>query len=265
MRILHAISSLDPAGGGPQEGLRQLCEALSRAHVNDVMTLDAPGTVWEQEFPGTVHPLGLGQGGYGYSPGVVGWLRAHAGEYDAVVTHGLWQYHGFAVWRALRNQSTPYFVYPHGMLDPWFKQAYPLKHFKKWLYWPWAEYRVLRDARAVLFTCEDEKRLAAQSFWLYRCNGRVPGFGIANPSGPAGVQRNAFYIRFPELVGKRILLFLGRIHPKKGCDLLLESFAAVAHTDPALRLVFAGPDRTGNSYRAEREEGCDALPGTQVL
>jgi glycosyltransferase involved in cell wall biosynthesis len=178
-------------------------------------------------------------------------LRAHGGEYDAVVTHGLWQYHGFAVWLALRNQSTPYFVYPHGMLDPWFKQAYPLKHLKKWLYWPWAEYRVLRDARAVLFTCEDEKMLAAQSFWLYRCHGRVPGFGITNPSGPAGVQRNAFYIRFPELVGKRILLFLGRIHPKKGCDLLLEAFAAVAHTDPALRLVFAGPDRTGWQPRLE--------------
>jgi hypothetical protein len=41
------------------------------------------------------------------------------------------------------------------MLDPWFKHTYPLKHLKKWLYWPWAEYRVLRDASKVIFTCED--------------------------------------------------------------------------------------------------------------
>ena len=73
---------------------------------------------------------------------------------------------------SLRKQGfhTPaYFVFTHGMLDPWFKRTYPLKHLKKWLYWPWAEYRVLRDAQAVLFTCEEERILARQSFWLYKC------------------------------------------------------------------------------------------------
>jgi hypothetical protein len=72
----------------------------------------------------------------------------------------------FATWRALHGTDIPYFVYPHGMLDPWFKRTYPLKHLKKWTYWPWADYRVLRDARAVLFTTEQERLLARQSFWL---------------------------------------------------------------------------------------------------
>ena len=58
------------------------------------------------------------------------------------------------------------------MLDPWFKRTYPIKHIKKWTYWPWADYRVLRDAKAVLFTTEQERLLARQSFWMYRVRSR---------------------------------------------------------------------------------------------
>jgi glycosyltransferase involved in cell wall biosynthesis len=126
------------------------------------------------------------------------------------------------------------------MLDPWFKRTFPLKHAKKWLYWPWADYRVLRDARAVLFTCEQEKLLAPQSFALYRAHPVVTGLGTTSP--PAGVNSTAFLERYPELRGKRLLLFMGRLHPKKGCDLLLEAYAATLANAPAWRLVFAGPD-----------------------
>jgi hypothetical protein len=98
---------------------------------------------------------------------------------------------------ALRGIGQHYFVFPHGMLDPWFKRTYPFKHLKKWLYWPWAEYRVLRDAQAVLFTCEEEKRLARESFWLYRCNERVVTLGIARPSGDTTAQRELFLAAIP--------------------------------------------------------------------
>jgi glycosyltransferase involved in cell wall biosynthesis len=135
-------------------------------------------------------------------------------------------------------------------LDPWFKRTYPLKHLKKWLYWPWADYRVLRDARCVLFTCEEERRLARQSFWLYRCNERVVGLGIAEPVGDPQEQRSAFFERFPQLRGTRLVLFLGRIHPKKGCDLLVRAFAKALKSRPLndpqpLHLVLAGPDQIG--------------------
>jgi glycosyltransferase involved in cell wall biosynthesis len=131
------------------------------------------------------------------------------------------------------------------MLDPWFKHTYPLKHLKKWAYWPWADYRVLRDARAVLFTTEQERLLARQSFWLYKANEVVVGYGTSAPPADAERQRKAFFNRFPHLRGQRILLFLSRIHPKKGVDLLIEAFAAVASSDPRLQLVIAGPDQVG--------------------
>lgn len=247
MKFLHVIPSLDPACGGTVEGLRQLGTALREmGHVVDVVTLDQHGMSWLQDHVFTaVHALGPARLGYRYTPALVPWLRNNAAAYDAVMVEGLWQYHGYATWKALRNSSVPYYVFTHGMLSPWFKKAYPLKHLKKWLYWPWAEYCVLRDARAVLFTCEEEKLLSRQSFWLYRCSEAVVGYGTSRPEGDADCQRELFLSTFPELRGKRIFLFLSRIHEKKGCDLLIKAFAAVADRDESLRLVMAGPDQTG--------------------
>ncbi len=68
-----------------------------------------------------------------------------------------WQHLAFATWRALCGTVIPYFVYTHGMLDPWFKRTYPFKHFKKRAYWPWADDQVLRYARAALFTTEQDR------------------------------------------------------------------------------------------------------------
>jgi glycosyltransferase involved in cell wall biosynthesis len=180
-----------------------------------------------------------------------------ARSHDLVIIEGIWQYHAFATWRALRVTGIPYFVYPHGMLDPWFKRTYPLKHLKKWAYWPWADYRVLRDAQAVLFTTEQERLLARQSFWLYQANEVVVGYGTSAPPGDAEQQRELFLSRFPQLRGQRILLFLSRIHPKKGVDLLLEAFAAVASSDPRLQLVIAGPDQVG--WQAQLQQRAAAL------
>ncbi|HKQ30643.1 MAG TPA: glycosyltransferase [Burkholderiales bacterium] len=251
MRLLHVISSADPAGGGPIEGIKQLARAVAkRGAVVHVASLDDPTAPWIENFPLTLHALGPATLRnkwlrYSYAARLVPWLRKHVEYYDAVVINGIWQYHAFGVWQVLRRSRIPYFVFTHGMLDPWFKRAYPLKHLKKWLYWPWADYRVLRDASAVLFTCEDERVLARRSFWLYRCREVVVGYGTAVNDGNADVQREAFLREFPALRDKRLVLFISRIHPKKGCDLLIEAFSRVANRDAALHLVMAGPDQVG--------------------
>ncbi len=246
MRLLHVIHSMNPAGGGPVESLTRVAGIMARdGHSTEVLCLDAPGASWLGNLPFTVHALGPGKGAYGYTPDLVPWLRDHASRYDTVVVRGIWQYTSFACWQALRNSGTPYVVFPHGMLDPWFKRAYPLKHLKKWMYWPWADYRVLRDAAAVLFTCEEERILARQSFWLYRCNEVVVNYGAAVPSADRDAQESAFFALHPHLKGKRVALFLGRIHSKKGCDLLIEAFFQILADDPNWHLVIAGPDQVG--------------------
>jgi glycosyltransferase involved in cell wall biosynthesis len=245
MRILHAIHSVSPAAGGPVEGVQQLGRlAISNGHHVEVVCLDRPDAAFLGSFPLPVHALGPALLGYGYTSRLVPWLRENASSYDIVVVNGLWQYHSFAVWRAIRG-TTPYVVFTHGMLDPWFKRRYPLKHIKKWLYWPWAEYRVLRDATAVLFTCEEERAVARQSFWLYRVMGRVVTYGTRSSVGDEGAQKRKFVERYPETRGKRVLLFMGRIHQKKGCDLAIQAFAAVLASDPNWHFVISGPDQVG--------------------
>lgn len=247
IRILRVTSTLNPAFGGPVEGIRQL-----EKHLNDfgifieTVTGDALESSWlSASGLSCIHPLGPSYTGYRYNPNLVSWIKNNLHRFDAVIVNGIWQYHSFAVWRALRFSSIPYFVFTHGMLDPWFKSTYPLKHLKKWLYWPWAEYRVLRDASSVIFTCEEERILAKQSFWLYKAKEVVTNYGTAGPpsNGPDLAQR--FLVNRPQLRGKRIVLFLSRIHEKKGCDLLLTAFAEVVKSDERLHLLMAGPDQTG--------------------
>jgi glycosyltransferase involved in cell wall biosynthesis len=254
MRILHLIHTLDPASGGTVEAVRQLAQAHTAAgHQIAVGCADAADSPFLASLPCPAHGLGPARGHYGYAPALAPWLARQLPATDLVVVHGLWQYHGLAARRACRAGRKPYVVYPHGMLDPWFKRRYPLKHLKKWLYWPWGEYRVLRDAAAVVFTTDEERLAARQSFWLYRAQERVASLGIEEPPADGARQRDAFLARFPALAATRNLLFLGRIHAKKGCDLAIAAFAEVAGADQRLRLVIAGPD--SSSWRAvlERE------------
>jgi len=255
---LHVMPSVDPNGGGPIEGVRQIGLRLrALGHETEVVTMDPPDAPYLKDFPLTVHAMGPGAGNYGYTPRLVPWLKANAANYDGIVVNGLWQYHSLAAWRALRETGQPYVAYTHGMLDPWFKRAYPLKHLKKWLYWPWGDYRVLRDAAAVLFTCEDERLLARQSFWLYQAREVVTGYGTKTPPQDAERLKAVFLARYPDLQGRRLLLFLSRIHAKKGCDLLIDAFARAAASDPRLHLVMAGPDQTG--WAAELKAQAQAL------
>ncbi len=242
MRFLRVIRSATREHGGPIEGIIQSGLALKASgHEVEILSLDPPSASFKNGFPLPLHCVGRTSQGYGYSPDFVPWLTGKGPDFDAVIVSGLWQYSGVGTRRAAQSAGFGYWVFPHGMLDPWFKRRYPLKHLKKWLYWPWADYRVLRDAKAVLFTTEEERILARQSFWLYRCREEVVSYGTAAPPDRAADQAAAFATMVPAVSGKPFLLFLGRIHEKKGCDLLVTAFAKVCVKRPELDLVIAGP------------------------
>ena len=242
MRILHIMGTLDPAAGGPSQSVRVLMSYASIGYVGEVVTLDDPGAPWLKTLGFPVHPLGPVGSTYGFNARLVPWIKANRHRFDGIVVNGLWQYCGLAARRALSKTNTPYLVFTHGMLDPYFKRAFPLKHLKKWPYWLLAEYWTLRGAYRVLFTSEAEKHLAEESFWLHRWNPYVVPYGAKGPTGDPEAMKQIFFDRCPTTKGKRYLLFLGRIHRKKGCDLLIDAFAKVAANDPELHLVMAGPD-----------------------
>ena len=243
MRLLHMVHTLNPENGGPPESVRMFVLAHKRAgNEVEVATLDAPGSGFDRLAECPVHPCGRGPSRYGYSPHLEHWLRANFARFDGVIVNGVWQYHGVAARRVLAGRR-PYAVFAHGMLDPYFMQRYPLKHLKKLAYWIFEERRNLNLAQAVCFTSEEEKRIAARGFPFARFRGVVVPYGTFGPEGDPGELKRAFAAQFPSVAGRRYFLFLGRIHPKKGCDLLIEAFAQTAPKD--FRLVMAGPDESG--------------------
>lgn len=262
LRILHAIGSVNPASGGPLEGVKQLAKInTSYGHTVEVLTLEDPASPWVGLMGRTVHAMGPGITAFGFCPRLVPWLRANRRNYDVVIVNGIWGYNAFGVWRALRGTDTPYYVYTHGMLDPWFKYRYPLKHLKKWLFWPWATFPVLRDAKGVFFTCEEERQLARKSFWLYDCNEIVVNYGTPGVPDPNKDYGAAFLEKWPTLRAFRRFVFLGRVHPKKGPDILIEALARLQKRgkwDPkSMRLIMAGP--TDGAYAARLQALATAL------
>lgn len=233
--LLHVLHSLDPARGGPAELVRQLCIAHTAMGVaSEVATFDPAGASW----PTPVHAF-PGRGNFAWAPDFTNWLRAHVKDYEGVFVHGLWQWQGIGTRQALRGTDVPFFLFPHGMLDPWFREAFRWRHLRKLGYWKLIEHRVVRGAAAIVFTAEEEQRLGRETFQPWSPKREViVSLGTTAPPRSAEELRALFEARFPQLRGERILLFLGRLHEKKGCDLLIEAFRRVS---PPLHLVFAGP------------------------
>jgi glycosyltransferase involved in cell wall biosynthesis len=254
--------------------VRQFVEAYFEAgDTMEVVCGDSPRESFLTSMTCPVHALGPSLlGDYAFSLRLWRWLQQNAHRFDGIVINGIWTFPNLAVRAAARRAQVPYGVFPHGALDPWFNRTYPLKHIKKILYWP-LQFAVLRDARAAFFTSETERDLAKTSFRPNRWNSVVVPFGINDPEKPrkepeAGgtngavpikprratpaEQIEAFYRMLPQLRDRSYLLFLGRLHEKKGCDLLIRAFAGTAAAVPEVDLVIAGPDHERIKWKLQR-------------
>lgn len=240
---------MNPTWRGPVEGVRNLfLQWQAAGHTQEITCLDEPDAPWLKSpnlHVNATGPVRFGQ--FGYSSHLDSWLAANISRFDAVISNGIWMYFGVAVRRAALRVSIPYFVFTHGALDPRFERKYPHKQIKKQLYWTLFEHKILRDASAVLFTTAEELAASSGAFRPYRCSERVVGYGIADPflsqlpSGNRPDARKQLKHALPVLGDRRFLLFLARIHEKKGIDLLLQAIAANRGNYQDHAFVIAGP------------------------
>src|SRR5665213_1564111 len=189
MKILHLIDSVDPRRGGPIEGIVRHDEVARPIARREIASLDPPDAAYLKDFPLPVHALGESHPPiplrplvhYRFSRKLIPWLENNVDSYDAVIVNGLWNYAACAASIVLPRKKTPYFVFTHGMLDPWFRATYPLKHLGKQLSWWLAEGRLLSGSTAVLFTSEEEMTSARGMFLGYRYRGEVVPYGTKRP------------------------------------------------------------------------------------
>lgn len=273
MRILHVIQSMDPKSGGPSQGIRNLDKAMHDHNIiREVVCLDSEDAPYLTNERFIVNTVGSGVGVWKYSVGLLPWLLNNITRFDIVIINGLWSYHSYATWKAIRklkesnNTNIPrVLVMPHGMLDPYFQKAKErrLKAIRNWIYWKLIEGNVVNDADGLLFTCETELLLARKTFNPYNPKKEYnAGYGIEAPPAYDGQMEISFKKCCPGLNGSSYLLFLSRIHPKKGVDILIEAYAELYKKFNAIdvpKLVIAGPGLE-TSYGKKLQGQLSSLP-----
>lgn len=245
LRVLHLIPYMHPSAGGPPVVVDRWAVELQRLGCEvTVLSTDAysDGELdwldeYRQRYPITVCSK-LGPKGFGYSTSLKSIFRKLLPQQDIVHVHNLWGYTNQLAGRICPRAGVPFVVSSHGMLDP---NSMSRKRWKKSLYAAACEWPVLRRATAMIYTHAEEERLARET-----CHGLPTGHVVPlgteePPSADRGALREKFFDQYPDLRSRRLVVFLGRLHSKKGLDLLLPAMKSVSEQFADVTLVLAGP------------------------
>lgn len=219
MKILHLIHSLNPKGGGIAASLKEI-----PSHEATILCLDDPSSLFLKNYTQKIIALGPSYGHYGYTSTLICWLNQNLKQFNAAVIHGLWQFHGLGFLLCKKPKNFPYYIFFHGMLDPWFNQHNWLKKIKKNFYWHIIEHHLIQNSKGLFFTAKQEKIKTDPLLTPYQKPCHIVNYGINDPNIDHNTIITDFFEKYPQLKHKKILLFLSRIHPKKGVDMLIKAW-----------------------------------------
>ena len=239
MKILHVIDTCDPKTGGPIEGIKQLNYFYLKNKIySEILSNDTKKSIkkFKNNLP-KINPLGPKFSNYSFNYSLIKWLKKNIIRFDCIIVHGLWHYHNYAVWKIAKSNNIPYYIFSHGALDPWFNYNYPLKFFKKKIYWFFFQKKFLESSKSVLFTSLIEKKLAQKTYDFSSIKSKVVKYGIiGNP-----IKKKINFLKnkkkkffFSE---KKILIYFGRVQEKKGIDILIKSFLKIENKQKNYVLV----------------------------
>ncbi|QDT15525.1 glycosyltransferase [Alienimonas californiensis] len=271
-RVAMVTRSVSRAGGGLASVILDLARALSAIgrspHVLSVRDehfaedAAAAGQIEGRPLAGEAFaPQGprFTHGAWGYAPG----LDRRLGELnpDVVHSHGLWHHSSAATAGWGRKSGRKWVVSPHGMLDPW---AVRRSRAKKRVAWWLAERSHLAGA-GCLHALADAEADAARAYGVRAPILVIPnGVSLEAPRPDAPPPWGEGEEVSAAVGGRRVLLFLGRLHPKKGLDLLIDAWAHLLKTEPAARdwhVAVLGWDDGGHAEELKARAAAAGLCG----
>lgn len=247
LKVLHVIPSVSALRGGPSKAVIEMVTALRQSGVlaeiattndNAVGTLQVPiGELQTHQgvpvrfFKRLSPPLSAARE-FSFSFGFANWLRKHISDYDVIHVHAIFSFVStFAMFLA-RKKGIPYIVRPIGQLEEWSLQQ---SSNRKAVYLRLIEHKNLLGASSIHFTAESEQQQALRVIpELQSC---VIPLGLSIPM-PISQARRKMRDRWHLERGTPTILYLSRLHPKKGLDLLLDALAIV--DDFPFQLLIAG-------------------------
>ena len=242
LRAFHIIAGLDPVYGGPSYSVPRLCEALTTAGVETMLFSVAREAAGEGvadirgyrdcRFPWDYARIPILHG-LRSSKALSRALHDAARIVDVIHNHGLWLMPNVGAARVAASRAKPLVISPRGMLAP---AALAFSPLKKRAFWALHQGPAIRGAACIHATSQQEYE-------------EIRGFGLTNP---VAIIPNA--IDLPDLTARpaamlkaeRVVLSLGRIHPKKGLGCLLHAWSKVEARYPGWRLKIVGPPETGH-------------------
>jgi glycosyltransferase involved in cell wall biosynthesis len=227
LRVLHVSVSIGAELGGPATVCAGLTSALAeRGHQVTVATLSHGNQTPLPLNPAVAlksFPID-GIERYSVSHPLARWLEENVGDFDVVHLHSIWQYPTFAGARACWAARVPYVVALHGMLDHY--SVHAQSTFLKRLYWMLRERRV--ESRAAVLHCLNRAEIRKAVPWIRNMPKFVLPNGIDAADLAALPPRGVFRAQYPQWAQRPLVLFLSRLHPKKGLERLFPAWKQLA-------------------------------------
>ena len=249
MRHLHFTQSLEPLEGG---GLGRAALDLHLQLLHDGFAsrlVSTRSASFDGVWPEAVQYLRLGPQKAFFATSLGRDASSMVAQADVVHGHGFYVYPNWAIGAETRKLSKPLVYHPHGMFEPWILQRSRLK----------------KQVVSLLF---ENQNMNHCRFWRalsHKEADQIRGQGFKAPIvvAPNGVRLEEIdatpspatngHVRLPERAqNRKRLVFMARLHPKKGLDLLLPAWSKLGAARKEWELLIAGPDEGG--YRATVEK-----------
>lgn len=239
MRSIHIVPTINREASGPSYSVTSLCQTLVNAGHSTKLAVLEPLPSWgDYDFVKTFS-YGLGPRRLGVSPKMKRWLRTEAlsGAIEIFHNHSLWMMPNIYPGKAVNNTKCRLIISPRGTLSEY---ALNRSRWLKKVVWAFGQGDTLKKAACLHATAETEL-----------CQIRQKGLNMPVAIIPNGIDIPEEQKETRPANNPKRLLFLGRIHPIKGIDMLIKAWADVEKQNPEWELHIFGPDSDGYLARMQ--------------